>query len=172
MSAGRRRGELEEIRRNAAGEYVYTGDLYVYRGSRPRVRALIGLWGLSGGAALAALIAGLLPAPGMTGCWYVPIPYVLTLAAAAGVLWSLGQITSGGDPIRSFVYETATGRLPRRQRVTAALAALTAAGEGIYLLRHGGAGPGAWALLGLMVLCGGLSLGGCRLGKTLEWEKQ
>ena len=170
MSARRRRGELDDIRRNAAGEYVYTGELYVYRGQRPRIRTLAELWCLAGGAALTALAAGLLPAPGMTGCWYVPVPYVLGLVSLAAALWALGRLSFGGDPIRAYIAENAGKSLPRRLLAAVALLTLALLGEGFYLLRHGAADA-----LGYLVLTGGsLLVAVCALlrQRRMKWEKQ
>lgn len=174
MYGKQRRSELEHIQKNAAGEYVYVGDHYRYCGETPRRRALSLLWIGAGGSALCILGAGLLPAPGMTGYWYVTVPYVLSLAAAVSLLWGLGQISAGGEPIRAFVYDTAWRRLPRRAVLTAGLAGLSTLGMGIFLLLHG---PGerllpAAGFLGLMLGSGGLAAGvRCYLPR-LRWSKQ
>ena len=174
MYSKRRKGELEYIQKNTAGEYVYTGARYVYAGDLPRKRALLLLWLAAGLSAACALGSGLLPAPGMTGCWYVPLPCVLCLVAAVSQLWGLGQLTLSGDPIREFVYETACKKLPLRAMLTAVLAGVSVLGELCYLLLHG---PGdrlfpALGYLLLMVLScvfSGLSRG---LLPRLHWDKE
>ena len=172
MLSKRRRGELDRIQRNAAGEFIYTGLWYVYQGGLPRKRMLAELWIFCGGAVLAILAAGLLPAPGMSGCWYVPVPYVLCLAAAASALWSLGQLTAAGDPVREHVRETGCRRIPMRLLAAAALAAFTALGEGIYLLRSGGVSGLSLAFLGLMLLSGGLALIGRSRAARMKWAEK
>ena len=100
--------------RNAAGEFIYTGDWHAYSGTVPRKRLICELWGLCGVAAALLLVSGFLPAPGLIGSWYVQIPYVLSLGALLSVLWALGRLSLAGDPIRESVLYGAAQSLPRR----------------------------------------------------------
>ena len=86
MLGPRRKSQLEYMQRNAAGEYIYVGDWYVYRGRSPRKRTLTVLWLLLGGSLGTLLLAGLLPAPGMTGRFYVILPEVFSLAACVSLI--------------------------------------------------------------------------------------
>ena len=174
MLGKRRKSELEYYQPNAAGEYMYTGELYAYAGEIPRKRLLAELFTLCGGAAAAVLGAGFLPTQGMTGRWYVPIPYALSLVMIAASIWSLMRLLLAGDPIRQFVYESAARNLPVRTSVAAVLCGLTAAGEGVFLLLHPGqdALSAALGFLGLMALsCGLCALGRCRM-RCFKWEKR
>lgn len=173
MLGKHRKSELEDIRQNAAGEYIYTGAWYNYSGTLPRARALALLWlsmGLSGALLLAA---GFLPAPGALNCFYVVLPYVAALVSAVSAIWSLGQLTAAGDPIKAFPYETAILRLPRRALITAVLTAAALLLEILYLLLHGGTPWPVTALwLGLMALASACAVLARLLTRKTGWTRR
>lgn len=123
-----RRAYLEDFQKNVAGEYVYTGEYYVYQErGKSRRRALAELWLLCGLLAAAAVGAGCVPDLWM-GRPYLILPYAAGLAAAASLCWGLGRLSAGGDPLRAYVYQQTVCKLPVRAAVTAVCAGLTLAG--------------------------------------------
>ena len=110
---GERRDRFRDISPGLDGQYIYTGTLFRYAGESPRKTGLLVQWLLLGAGTLCLVIAGMLPAPGMQGGWYVSVPYVLCLISAAAQLWALGRVAMAGDPIRRYVYEGPCQRLPR-----------------------------------------------------------
>lgn len=133
-----RRDYLNDFRQNAAGEYLYTGEHYAFaEQGKSRRRFLTELWLLCGGALIAAVAAGCIPAAGMDSCFYVLIPYVVGLVAAVSLCWSLGRLTAGGDPLRAYVYQETVEKLPGRGALTAAAAGLTLIGAVIRLILFG-----------------------------------
>jgi len=174
MFGRRRKSELEHFQRNAAGELVYTGALYSFQGPGARKGQLGRLWALGGAAFLLILAAGLTPAPGQRGYWYVTLPYAGALVLAMAALWSLGRISLAGDPIRQYVYEGSCQKFSPLFWCAGLLSGAAGLGQIAYLLLHGGGDrllPGiAYAL---MLLAGGAA--GCLSGKrsgALRWEKQ
>ena len=133
-----RRDYLNDFRQNAAGEYLYTGEHYAFvEQGKSRRRFLIELWLLCGGALIAAVAAGCIPAAGMDSCFYVLIPYVVGLVAAVSLCWGLGRLTAGGDPLRAYVYQETVEKLPGRAALTAAAAGATLIGTAIRLILSG-----------------------------------
>lgn len=119
---------LEDFQKSLAGEYVYTGDYYAYQEQgKSRRQALAELWLLCIPLAAAALGAGCIP-----DLWenrpYLILPYAAGLVAAASLLWGLWGLSTGGDPLRAYVYRKTVCRLPVRATVTAVCAGLTLVG--------------------------------------------
>lgn len=139
MSRKKRRSKLELFQRNAAGEYIYTGGHMRYADAKkPRRRMLAELWAMGLLGTLCFLAGGFLPVPGFTGCFYVLGPYVAALIAAAGSLWTLGELTGAGDPIRQYVYDATVLRLPVWALIAGITGGMCVLGEGLYLIKNGG----------------------------------
>ena len=147
MRARKRRAYLSYFHKNAAGEYVYSGSLYAYEGGN-RKRALTGLWALLGVAIALTVLGGCIPVPGLTRMWYILIPYVLSVIAICMGLWSLGEITAGGDSLREYVYEKSVKRLKRRMVLASVCAALAFIGERVYAGQTGSFPVAAGLFLG------------------------
>lgn len=174
MIRRKRRAYLDHFTKNAAGEYIYEGDHYTYQDTgKSRKRALTELWLLVGGAAAAILAGGCIPAPGVGNCPYVLVPYVAAIIAVFSCIWSLGQITAGGDPMREYVYHDSVEKLPGRALVTAICAALALAGEVLYLCLNGGAGRLAFGVLFLVLMAGSAfaAFWARRTISRLNWSK-
>ena len=172
MFGNKRRSELEHIQRNAQGEYIYTGVLYTYRGIYPRGRAIALLWLVHVCGFAALVVAGTISVPGMNGHWYVILPYTAAIILTMSALWSLGQLTAAGEPIREYVADTACKRLPQRDTLTVIAAALTFIGEGVYLILHGENTLQSVIYLILILLAGGMFFLGRRVMSRMSWEKQ
>lgn len=150
MSRKKRRSKLELFQRNAAGEYIYTGGHMRYADAhKTRRRMLAELWASGALGTLCFLAGGFLPVPGFTGCFYVLGPYVAALIAAAGSLWTLGELTGAGDPIRQYAYDATVLRLPVWSMIAGIAGGLCLLGEGLYLIRNGGGLGTAAAFLAL-----------------------
>ncbi len=170
-----RRAYLNDFYKDASGQYVYGGNLYRYCGEgKTRRRLLSELWLLCGGGALAVLIGGCLPAPGMSGCFYVLLPYAGCLVTAVSALWALGQLTGGGDPLREYTYEVTVLKLPFRLLLAAIFAGVTFLGEILLFFLEGADRQGA-AMAGLLILllvAGGCFYAGRWVLKQSRWEKK
>lgn len=170
MRARKRRAYLSYFHKNAAGEYVYSGALYAYEGGN-RKRALIGLWALLGVATALTLLGGCIPVPGLTHVWYILIPYVLSVIAACMGLWSLGEITAGGEPLREYVYEKSVKRLKHRLILTSVCAILAFAGEFVYAVRASGVSTAAGLFLGWEAVTALTGSTGFLVLSAMHWHK-
>lgn len=172
MIRRKRRAYLDQFTKNAAGEYIYEGGHYTFQDTgKSRKRALTELWLLVGGGTAMVLAGGCIPAPGVGSCPYVLVPYVAALIASFSCVWSLGQLTAGGDPMREYVYHDSVEKLPGRALATAVCALLALAGECLYLGLHGGSL--AFGLLFLLLMAGGAAavFWARRTISRLNWTK-
>ena len=161
----------------ASGEYVYSGPVYAARnhGRLSPGRAQLCRWGM-GLACLALAVAdGCLTAPGMSGTFYVLLPYVAGLICAAMLVWAAYRMGRGDEPLREYIYESTAKALPARTVATAICAGLTLIGEAAFLIRNGRAGAGigptvffVLSQIGILVMA---MLWFC-MERALIWEKQ
>lgn len=168
-----RRAYLNDIKKDRDGRYVYEGTLYLWKEDREsRKGSLQKLWVCCGILMAAVLAAGSIPAPGMSGCFYLVLPYAVQVIAAVSVCWGLGRLSIGGSPLREYVYEAAAKKLPGRAAVTAAASLLTAIGEIIYIFTNAGQENAGMAIL-LILLETAASASALFLRKIvrgLSWE--
>lgn len=174
MPRKKRRRYLDHFHKNAAGEYIYSGEYYVYDGiGKPFRRAMTELWLCCGVAAAANLAVGCIPVPGLSRCAYVLLPYVVAIIAAFSTIWSMGQLSAGGVSLREYVYETTVKKLPRRLVITAVFSGLVVAGELIYLLRNGAGDKIGFVILffALQVAATAAAALGRKVLSGLSWSK-
>lgn len=175
MSRKKKHSKLEYFQRNAAGEYIYTGTqmAYVPQG-KSRKRLLGELWGLGVVGTICLLADGFLPLGSFRGCIYVLGPYIVALLAAISCLWTISELTGGGDPLRQYIHDATVLKLPGRAMLSAVAALLCMLGEGIYCILHGidgGAGTlAAFFLLACMGTTAMVLLFRCIRGATWQLE--
>lgn len=129
---------LDDIKKNEQGKYVYEGRHYAWDlEGKSRGHALMGLWIPAFVMILAQVAGGFLPAPGMGNCFYLILPYAAGLLSSVSVVWALGKFCAAGERVREYVYQAVKEQVPFRTALTAACAALAAAGEAVYVFRHG-----------------------------------
>ncbi|MBR6312315.1 MAG: hypothetical protein IKR51_05000 [Oscillospiraceae bacterium] len=167
-----RRAYLEDFRRSASGEYIYSGAHYSRRGGLSRSGHLARLW--PAGAVLIACAAarGFIPVAGMAGgtlaSFYVIVPYICELLCAVSVVWALVRFSANPEPLREYVYRATAEILPVRAAFAAAFAAAALIGEIVFFATHGWEGlplialPAAACAAALLVR---------RFSKAQQWEK-
>ena len=135
MSRKNKHSKLEHFQRNAA-EYIYTGAhmTYVSEG-KSRKRLLTELWGTGIGGGICLLAGGFLHIESFRGCFYVLLPYIVALVAAFSCLWTISELTSGGEPMRQYVHDATVLKLPGRAMIAAVVCIL---GQAIYCILHSG----------------------------------
>lgn len=141
MSRKKRHSRLEYFQRNAAGEYIYTGKHMSYVSTeKSRKRLLLELWGLGTAGMICLLVSGFLPLRSFRGCFYVLLPYMIALVAAISCLWTIGELTGGGDPLRQYVHDATVLKLPGRAMVSAVAALIGMLGEAVSCILNGADG--------------------------------
>lgn len=167
-----RKSALEHYQVNAGGEYVYTGKYLRYQQQeKSRKQALTGLWALCIPMAAAAVACGCIPAPGMVNTFYVLLPLMVEIVLVISCLWSLGQITAGGDPMKEYVYRDSVEKLPGRLVAVMVFAGITTAAELLYLILEGGFGLSVGVVLGLQVLVFALAMWAKKNISQMKWTE-
>ncbi len=143
MSRKKKHSGLEYFQRNAAGEYIYTGKHMTYVSTeKSRKRLLLELWGLGTAGTACLLAGGFLPIRSFRGCIYVLLPYVIALIAAISCLWTVGELTGGGEPMRQYIYDATVPKLSGRAMVSAVAALVCIVGEIASCAVNGADGTG------------------------------
>ncbi len=142
-----RRSRLGNFRQGADGKYVYAGAHYVCRSDRPFGRYLAYVWIASAISFLSAVAGGCIGAPGMRGCAYLIIPYLVELALAGSIVWASFRLSEGGARLRDYEYRSAVESVPRRCIAFLVLAAVGALSETVYLILSGNEGRVISAIL-------------------------
>lgn len=141
MNRNKRHSKLEYFQRNAAGEYIYTGKHMSYVSTeKSRKRLLLELWGLGTAGTICLLLSGFLPLRSFRGCFYVLLPYMIALVAAISCLWTISELTGGGDPLRQYVHDATVLKLPGRAMVSAVAALACISGEIVSCALNGADG--------------------------------
>lgn len=173
MLGKRKKSALEQYQKNAAGEYIYTGKTLSYVDTgKSRKKAMIELGCLTGGMTLCSIGVGLFPAPGTVNTFYVLIPMILEIILSFTCLWAVGQMVTGGDPMKEYVYDASVKPLPGRLTATMVFALLTVLCEIIYLILNGGWGAAVMAVLLLEGAAAGLAQVTKRTISGLEWREK
>ena len=170
-----RRAYLGDFKLNEKGDYVYTGITYVYcTEGKSLKRALAELWAFSAAVAVMQVIAGCIPAAGMSNTFYVILPYAFALVLSAYFIWVLIRITMGDGDLREYIYKATVERIPAVQILTAVLCFIVFAGDIVFIAQEGmGQQPVFTVLfLALQAASAALSLWGHARVRRLKWEKR
>ena len=169
-----RREHLNDFHLNVAGEYVYDGALYACQSSEEKQhRIKRAVWGMVAILIVAVIAGGCIPAPGMQNCFYVLLPYLGEVVAAASVVWALAKLGTDWREVREYNYEKSVAVLPVRTVVAAGFAALGIVCEGIFFFTNKPADKALFALLYVLLK---LIVLLCALGvrakiMQAEWDK-
>lgn len=107
---------------------------------KSRKRLLLELWGLGTAGTICLLLSGFLPLRSFRGCFYVLLPYMIALVAAISCLWTISELTGGGDPLRQYVHDATVLKLPGRAMVSAVAALACISGEIVSCALNGADG--------------------------------
>lgn len=146
---GGRRSYLNDFKTNVAGEYIYTGKNIGW--NAPRKQTLVKMWVFGGLGILASVIAGCIPGTGMEGTAWIVLPYIIGLVAAVSEIWAIYRLSTAGEQIREYVFQTTAKQLPARSFLTALFSGVAILGEAVnvFVLPFDGE---IWAGLLLMFL--------------------
>ena len=109
MKTSKRWGYLNDYKKNAAGEYVYTGRVYAVTDAK---RYRLTLSALSFGAAAVAVGSGCINAAGLSNTFYVILPYIGEIAAVFALCWNTVRLLAAGRQVKAHVREALEKYLP------------------------------------------------------------
>ncbi len=141
-----RRDYLRDFEKRADGSYSYTGQIW-HADQVLRRRMLGKLWILQAVMLVSVLLPGFVTKAGLLNTYYVILPYAFWFLSDIILTYTLGAMTFGGNPLRNYIYERSVTQYALRTVLPLAGAALTAAGQIIFLLRGGGGEGGIVCLL-------------------------
>lgn len=152
MAEKRRRTKayLDDFKKTASGEYSYEGALYNMT-EEGRKKSLLCLWLLLCGIGVLLLACGCIPAAGMDHSFWALLPYAASWIAFAFVCNGMYRMTAGGNPLREYVYEASVQKFPHRLKAVELCAALTIAGDAVYLIRNGFEGKLLYTVIFLLL---------------------
>lgn len=124
---------LNDFHLNVSGEYVYEGELYALEDKPQHAAKKKKFWVLTALLTAVSVAGGCLPAPGMSNCFYVILPYLGELTCSLLVAWAAVRLGTNWSAVREYVYERSVPVLPRRAAAAAVFAALGAVAEIVFL---------------------------------------
>ena len=135
----KRRSYLDDYKKNAAGEYEYTGRYVAFVGTEAERRGLvIRLIALCAAGFAAGVICGCIPAAGMDNCFYVLLPYAAALCACFRTLWAAGRLAVHKEPLKEYVHAATVKRIVPWAWVWAVTAAMSAVSSAVFAVLHDG----------------------------------
>ena len=133
-----RRSYLADFRKDAAGNYKYTGNVYAYDGTETERKKYVLTLGILVVMSVAlAVTQELLPGTKMSNQFYVLIPWLLQFLSASAVCWAYVRLAYGGSRLREYVWEGSDRKIPRRVVFTLIFSLATALAEIIYISING-----------------------------------
>lgn len=169
----RRRAYLDDYVKNAAGEYVYTGDHMVLAGGTKALKTFL----VKSGAAVLAIALlflgmGFVQASG-TRVVYVVLPYIAAFLPIAFSVSDIFKLAPSKGKQTIHAHETSFRQLGRCALAIAVLALATAAAEGAYLLFVLHSAPQG-DLLFLAGACLMAAAGGalCAMNRAVIWVRE
>ena len=170
-----RKAYLNDFHKNARGEYEYQGAVYEWKGEKGGLcKELILRWILCISMLIVLIAAGCLDAPGATNRFYVVLPYTISFVFGISTVWGVWRLFSGGNPLRSYIYDASIAQIPLRCIGTMVCAGAAILGEVIYLFKNGFEGKTAGILGFLFLLVIALVLSGIlrKRVQKMPWEKK
>ena len=177
MSKKKKRSSyLRDFRQDEAGTYRYEGDRYELEGENRAggARRILRTQAVLAALAAALLLgAGCVPAPGISGCAYVLLPYIASLMGAVSSCLAAFRLAAAEYPVRAYVYEGAAGKLPVRSGLCAGASAAALVGEAVWILTEGMSGKAGYTALYCLLQGAALldALCLCRFARQLGWRK-
>ena len=172
MKGTRRRDYLNDYKRSAEGDYVYTGDLYRFTGDVRRMRVLTAALAL---ASLAATLgSGLINAAGMSNTFYVILPYIAEVGGMFFLCWNAVRLLRAGPVLKAYVYLAVSKRLPNAGLAICVSALVGLLGSVVFLILNGTGGKPVQSVLYPITKAASAAVGllARRVTRAFTWEKQ
>ena len=162
---------INEYKRTADGQYVYTGNLYILHDA-PNVRKRMGLlWAL---AFVTVIGSGFINAGGMQNSFYVIIPYIFEAVCIFAMSWHVIRLICTKDDFKEYYYNKIVNGLPASSFILFVSAAIGFIASVVFDITHRFDGKMLLCILYLVSKLVSFALGVLiyRFYKTVEWEKR
>ena len=135
---------LNDFKRSANGEYVYTGNVYLfgdYKDSGIKLGALCGL-------CFASVIgSGFINAAGLNNTFYVIIPYILEVACLFALCWNTVRLLWAKGELREYIYKPVTRGIPSSAMALSIFAGIGLICSIIFILINGFEKKEIWCII-------------------------
>ena len=171
MKTSKRWGYLNDYKKNAAGEYVYTGRVYAL-GDGKRYRAALSA--LSFGAMCVAVGSGCINAAGLSNTFYVILPFIGEVTGAFALCYNTVRLLAAGKQVKAYVRTALEKYLPPAVWILIVSAAAGLVASPVFLILNGTEGKPFLCGLYLFLKAVNVVLGlfARRHVKTLSWTEQ
>ena len=134
MKTGKRWSYLNDYKKTAGGEYVYTGSVYTLSDGKRYRRGLAAL-----GFTAAALVvgSGCVNAAGLSNTFYVILPYIGEVSAAFVLCYNTGRLLAAGPQVKAYVRTALEKYLPPAALALMIFPALSLIGSAVFLILNG-----------------------------------
>ena len=130
-----KRAYLNDFHKNSEGRYEYRGHVFTWDGDAGEfARVKRNMWLVYAVVIVCGLACGFIPDQGLTGTFYVVLPYALSLMGAISLGWALCRLSTAGMALKEYIYDVTVKKLPHRAMLTVVLSICTILGAVIYTI--------------------------------------
>ena len=171
MKTSKRWSYLNDYKKTAGGEYVYTGSVYVLAGDGKRFRRLLAA--LSFSAAAAVVGSGCVNAAGLSNTFYVILPYIGEVAGAFVLCYNVVRLLAAGKEVKAYVRTALEKYLPPAALALMIFPAISLIGSAVFMILNGPEGKPLLCALYLIAKAVILTLGFFtrRHIRSMAWEE-
>lgn len=171
MKTSKRWGYLNDYKKNAAGEYVYTGRVYAL-GDGKRYRTVLSA--LCFGAMCVAVGSGCINAAGLSNTFYVILPFIGEVTGAFALCYNTVRLLAAGKQVKAYVRTALEKYLPPAVWILIVSAAAGLVASPVFLILNGTEGKPFLCGLYLFLKAVNVVLGlfARRHIKALSWTEQ
>lgn len=172
MKTSKRWSYLNDYKKTAGGEYVYTGSVYHLAGNGARDRRLLAA--LSFLSAAVAVGSGCINAAGLSNTFYVILPYIGEIAAVFVLCWQTVKLLAAGQRVKTYVRDSLEKYLPPAALALIIFSAASLIASPVFLIQNGTEGKPFQCALYLVLKAVGLVLGlfARRHIRAISWEER
>ncbi len=169
MKTGKRWSYLNDYKKTADGEYVYTGAVYTLAGDSKRYRAVLSA--LCFGAAAVVVGSGCINAAGLSNTFYVILPYIGEVTGAFALCYNAVRLLAAGEQVKAHVRTALEKYLPPSVWILIVSAAVSLVASPVFLILNGTEGKPFLCALYLILKATALTLGILtrRHIRAMEW---
>lgn len=171
MKTSKRWSYLNDYKKTAGGEYVYTGSVYILAGDGKRFRRLLAA--LSFSAAAAVVGSGCVNAAGLSNTFYVILPYIGEVAGAFVLCYNVVRLLAAGKEVKAYVRTALEKYLPPAALALMIFPAISLIGSAVFMILNGPEGKPLLCALYLIAKAVILTLGFFtrRHIRSMAWEE-
>ena len=170
MKGRKRWDHLNDFKRTADGQYIYSGKSYTADGFSRFKKKYIPLL-LS--AVLSTSASGFINAAGMNNSFYVILPFIAEVICLFVLTWNSVRLLWAKGVLREYIYSPVKNNVPASSFFVTVFAAIGLIGSLIFMLLHGFEGKPVQCVMYILlkIVSGVCSLLLYKVFKKTEWKE-